>query len=269
MELWNESALALSGRRQKIALGVHSLRAVQPESLWELISIAPKDYAWHIHIAEQVKEVQECEAVLGARPVQWLMENADIDDKWNLVHATHANSGEVEQIIQRQANVVLCPSTEANLGDGLFPLAQFWQQKGSWSIGSDSQVSLSPLEELRWLDYGQRLNSKRRNILCSREGEDSGEVSIQQSLSGGRRAIGMSESCDLRVGDPLDLVVVDSKTPLWQKSEAHRLLSLLIYSTDAGQFKGTITSGQWRVKEGRHVNIDNIAAKWQAARLNY
>src|SRR5690606_12183655 len=137
----------------RIGCALHSLRAVPPEALHAVLSAVPRDMPLHIHIAEQVGEVQDCLALRGARPVAWLLGNAEVDARWTLVHATHLDDTEVQGLAHSGATVALCPTTEANLGDGLFPLRAYLEAGGAFGIGSDSQISVSPVEELRWLEY--------------------------------------------------------------------------------------------------------------------
>jgi len=147
-----------------IGCALHSLRAVPAEAMREVLSALPADSPVHIHIAEQIGEVQDCISIRGAPPVEWLLANAKVDAHWTLVHATHLTDAEVQGIADSGATVAICPTTEANLGDGLFPLRAYLDAGGAWGIGSDSQISVSPVEELRWLEYGQRLQHKQRNI---------------------------------------------------------------------------------------------------------
>ena len=141
----------------RIGCALHSLRAVPADAMRAVLAALPAQTPIHIHIAEQLGEVQDCINVRGARPVEWLLANAAVDAHWTLVHATHLDAPEVRGIAASGATVAICPTTEANLGDGLFPLRAYLDAGGAWGIGSDSQISVSPIEELRWLEYGQRL----------------------------------------------------------------------------------------------------------------
>ncbi|MEO6226541.1 MAG: formimidoylglutamate deiminase, partial [Thermomonas sp.] len=139
----------------RIGCALHSLRAVPADAMRRVVAALPQDSRIHIHVSEQIGEVQDCLAVRNARPVEWLLDNADVDQCWTLVHATHLTGGETRGIARSGATVALCPTTEANLGDGLFPLREYLDAGGAWGIGSDSHCSVSPVEELRWLEYGQ------------------------------------------------------------------------------------------------------------------
>ncbi len=149
----------------RVCPGVHSLRAAPPEIVKEILHYDADEI--HIHVAEQLKEVEACQLYLGAHPVRWLLDQVGLSQKHHLVHATHVDTSELRELASSGAKVVLCPSTEANLGDGIFPFVEYLSYGGRWGIGSDSQVCLDPFEELRSLDYSQRLIHGRRNPLAS------------------------------------------------------------------------------------------------------
>src|SRR3546814_978278 len=144
-----------------------------------VIKALPGDARLHVHIAEQIGEVQDCLAIRGARPVEWLLANAAVDARWTLVHATHLTPEETRGIADSGATVAICPTTEANLGDGLFPLRAYLDAGGAWGIGSDSPISVSPVEDLRWLESGQRLVTHPRNIAVRPWSTHSGETYLQ------------------------------------------------------------------------------------------
>lgn len=235
-----------------IGHGVHSLRAVSTEDLLETHKFCPEKTPFHLHIAEQVKEVEECQQVLGARPVQWLLDNVDINEYTNLVHSTHINESELKGIVERQSNVVICPSTEANLGDGYFPLKKFAELKGHWSIGSDSHIGLCPMEELRWLEYGERLKTLQRNPLCQMAHESSGDILYHQSQLGSQFALGENESQSLKEGNHLTGIVLNSYHPLFYGKAKEGLLSSLIFSGKSTHLLGVLSQGEWVVIEGNH-----------------
>ena len=245
------------GPRQKQGLGIHSLRAIKSKHIKPLVEEAPS-LPWHIHIAEQKKEVLESLEILGQRPVQWLLNHIPVDDNWHLVHATHIDSMEIKALHKQNAHVVLCPSTEGNLGDGFFPLTKY---RGHWSIGSDSHILLNPLEELRWLDYIQRLRQAQRNVLCRQENKTSGEILFNEALYSGQKAAGRPPR-PLEIGQPLDLIVIKPQTTLWKNTSPKHLLSTLIYSTSPSDFIGVITSGQWVVKDGQHALDESSLKDW-------
>ena len=170
-----------------VGMGIHSLRAVEGSDLVEAINSSPPGMPIHIHVSEQLKEVEQALSFLGKRPVEWLLEKLKLNEHYHLVHATHLTEEETVALARSGANVVLCPSTEGNLGDGIFPLRKFQEEGGSWSIGTDSHVGLNPFEELRILDYGQRLTSHRRDTFGYGEIGDSGAFAINMITGAGRK----------------------------------------------------------------------------------
>ena len=192
-----------------VVVGVcaHSLRAVTPVELAALVAGSPRDVPIHIHVAEQLREVEAVERVLGARPVAWLLANADIDARWCLVHATHLDTSERRALARSGAIAGLCPTTEANLGDGLFPLAEHLDGGGAFGIGSDSNVSIDVVEELRWLEYGQRLTTLRRQVAARRIGVSCGEALYSGAVAGGALAVGRNTG-KIAAGFRADLIAL-------------------------------------------------------------
>jgi formimidoylglutamate deiminase len=234
-------------------IGVHSLRAVSPASLATVADVAARDgVPMHIHIAEQQKEVEDCIDALGARPVEWLLANHDVDGHWCLVHATHIDDDELEAIARAGAIVCLCPSTEANLGDGLFPLQAFLEHEGRIAIGSDSHVSVNPFEELRWLEYGQRLVTRQRNIAAVHRAE-TGRSLFEAALAGGAGACGTG-SGRIEEGSNADLVVLDDDSPMLVGHSTRSLLDALVFSGFSLPIDRVMVGGEWLVAEGRHQN---------------
>lgn len=240
------------------ALGVHSLRAVGKNEIKLTFESMQKNIAKHIHIAEQINEVKECEQFYKARPVQWFFNNINTDQYTNFVHATHLDQAELKLLSQSQASVVLCPSTEANLGDGFFPFLNHLKLKGNWSIGTDSNISLSPLEDLRWLEYGERLKLQIRNPLCHKNDIESGEILFTQALSGGRQSAGLQKNSILETGVPLDGFIINANTPLFYHRPLNKIISTLIFAADHSHFIGTMKKGKWIVKDGKHLHFDQL-----------
>ncbi|HKX08656.1 MAG TPA: formimidoylglutamate deiminase, partial [Stellaceae bacterium] len=177
----------------RVGLAHHSLRAVSPDALaaaTAALRALDPEAPVHIHVAEQTREVEQCLAWSGARPVQWLLDYAPVDRSWCLVHATHMDEAETRRLAATGAVAGLCPTTEANLGDGFFPLLPYMEARGRWGVGSDSHVSLSPIEELRWLEYGQRLRERRRALAPLGQPESTGLVLWQSAVAGGAQALG-------------------------------------------------------------------------------
>ncbi len=248
-----------------LGYGIHSLRAVEAEDIKSVLSNKDLNGPFHIHIAEQLKEVEDSKTFLKRRPVEWLLENTEVDHNFHLVHATHLTTSEISGIAESEANVVLCPSTEGNLGDGIFPLREFQELEGRWSIGTDSHIGLNPCEELRLLDYGQRLTSHRRDTFISEDHGQSGEYGFNQALLAGRKAMGNTNKEYFEVGQPFDGVVYDAKVPLLGTSSKDNRLSTIIYSSDATWIKGTIVNGEWVVKDYRHNHRETITKEFTQA----
>lgn len=260
LEASESAARSYSGAT--VAFGIHSLRAVQPADIVTAINEGPKDIPFHIHISEQLKEIDDAKAYLKSRPVEWLLNNTSVNHNFHLVHATHLVASEVDGIAKAGAHVVLCPSTEGNLGDGIFPLRDFQKQGGSWSIGTDSHVGLNPLEELRILDYGQRLISHQRNTFIDSNEPDSGAFGYRHALIAGRKAMGNNNEIYFSEGEPLDAVVYDASVPLLASSSIGNTLSTIIYSGDATMTLGTLINGEWVVKNNQHRQKTDITGNF-------
>jgi formimidoylglutamate deiminase len=252
------------GDALRIGCALHSLRAVPPEAMQAVIAALPRDMPLHIHIAEQVGEVQDCLALRGARPVEWLLANAEVDARWTLVHATHLDDAEVQGIARSGATVAICPTTEANLGDGLFPFREYLQVGGQFGIGSDSHVSQSPIEELRWLEYGQRLQHQRRNIACTPGERHVGDFLWRAALEGGARAAGRPVGA-LEAGRRADLLVLDADHPNLYGTAREDVLGTLVFSGNDNLVRDVLVGGNWMVRGGVHVAQDAIAHRFKQA----
>ena len=239
-----------------IGMGIHSLRAVEANNIIRLCKDKRSKTPFHIHVSEQLKEIEECEAFLGQRPVDWLASHVKMDENFHLVHATHLIDKEVRQITESNANVVLCPSTEGNLGDGLFPLNSFLQQNGHWSIGTDSHIGINPLEEIRILDYGQRLITHNRNTFGNEKTGDNGHITMDSALINGRKAMGITQSNYFEVGQPLDALVVSESHPIIASTSPKNRCNTIVYSGDTSMFKGTIINGKWVIESGIHKDSE-------------
>ncbi len=237
-----------------IALGMHSMRGVEPEIIKELAKSGPQNIPFHIHISEQLKEIEDSIAYLGKRPVEWMLDNVELNDRFHLVHATHLTDSETDALARSKANVVLCPSTEGNLGDGIFPLKRFQDKGGAWSIGTDSHIGLNPLEELRLLDYGQRLVSHKRNTYYSQEIGDGGFYGINKALVSGRKAMNNFNSKYFELGEVFDAMLIDAESPLVSCSSLKNMCATILYGTDASMQFGTISKGKLIVKNGKHID---------------
>jgi formimidoylglutamate deiminase len=193
--------------------------------------------------------------------VQWLLEKLPVNERFHLVHATHLHDDELKKLADSGANVVLCPSTEGNLGDGIFRMKDYVKSGGHWSIGTDSHIGLNPLEELRMLDYRQRLITHHRNTF---DGDGAGYL-IREEIESGRKAMGMRIENHFAVGQPLDAVVYDTGSPLLANTSLKNVLGTLVYSTDSSVNLGTLVNGKWMVKNQRHISGIKIQADFSKA----
>ncbi len=262
----HERATARAGDALNVGIGVHSLRAASRESLSGIAAIAAEqDIPMHLHVAEQQLEVDQCLEAYGARPVQWLIDNFDVGAQWCLVHATHIDADESRALAESGAVVALCPSTEANLGDGLFPLHDFLTHGGQIAIGSDSHVSINPFEELRWLEYGQRLATHSRNVASLRDSHVGSEL-FSRSLEGGALASGQS-IVGLQKGAPADIVVLGDDDPMLVGHGDESRMDALVFSGYPLPVERVMVNGDWQVLDAMHVERNR--ARWDyAAKLN-
>ncbi|NNE66328.1 MAG: formimidoylglutamate deiminase, partial [Pyrinomonadaceae bacterium] len=221
--------------RARIGCGVHSLRAAPIEDVAAIAESSPGDMPFHIHIAEQLKEVDECVAFHGKRPVELLLDSVEIGPRFNLVHSTYMNESELNRVADSRANVVICPTTEGNLGDGIFSLKHFRAKKGSWSIGSDSHIGIDPLEEIRLLDYGQRLVSRSRNTF----GENGSHYAIETAFDAGQSGMGEASTDYFEVGGPLNACIVEPLHPLHILVSNEHLLNSLVYTSGTTWVSGS------------------------------
>ena len=241
----------------RVGCALHSLRAVPDDAMQAVLAALPADARVHVHIAEQIAEVDDCIAVRGARPVAWLLDHADVDARWTLVHATHLDTAEIEGIARSGATVAICPTTEANLGDGLFPLRAYLDAGGAWGIGSDSHISISPVEELRWLEYGQRLATRRRNIAVA-----PGMPSVGDTLLDGVvRSAAASSGFD--AAD--DHIVLDADAPLLAGARAADVVDRWVFSGNRPLVREVHVQGRQVVADGRHALHDAAAVDYAAA----
>ncbi len=258
------------GQDPQVAVGLapHSLRAVTQDSLTAALkgldTLNP-DAPIHIHIAEQTKEVDDCVAWSGERPVAWLMERLPVGRRWCLVHATHMDPAETRALAESRAVAGLCPTTEANLGDGLFNALDYRAANGCWGIGSDSHISASAIEELRWYEYGQRLLHRRRNLLTGgAEEPHCGAWLYRQALAGGAQALGRPIGA-LAPGHRADLLVLDAEHPLLAARQGDAWLDALVFAGNANPIRDVLVGGRRVVANGRHLAEDEIQRRYLAA----
>ncbi len=248
----------------RVGMALHSLRAVPPDAMRVVLESSLADGLVHIHIAEQIGEVQDCLNVRGARPVEWLFDNAPVDARWCLVHATHMTTDETRRLAESGAVAGLCPTTEANLGDGLFLLTAYREAGGVLGIGSDSNISISPIEELRWLEYGQRLMTRHRNIAVSESSASVGENLWGDALFGGAQASGVDIGA-LESGARADFIVLNAESPLLAGRDAENVLDTFLFAGNANLVRDVMVDGEWVVRDFRHRDEDAIAARYRQA----
>ncbi|MGN6150828.1 MAG: formimidoylglutamate deiminase [Lysobacteraceae bacterium] len=244
----------------RVGCALHSLRAVPADAMRATLAALPRDARVHVHVAEQIGEVQDCLAIRGDRPVRWLLDHAEVDARWTLVHATHLEMDEIVGIADRGATVAICPTTEANLGDGLFPLRDFLDAGGRWGIGSDSHISVSPVEELRWLEYGQRLVTRHRNIAATAASPSVGETLLAGVRASAAQATGFA--ADVLAGD---VVTLDPAASQLIAARATDIADRWIFGGNRPAVDTVTVAGRRVVDGGRHGDRDAVAARYADA----
>lgn len=261
-KLFEASKLVIKNySRATIGLSVHSLRAVALTDVAKTVEAAPRDLPFHIHVAEQKQEVADSLAHCNKRPMQWLLENLPVNERFNLVHSTHLDDAELKALAATKAHVVLCPSTEGNLGDGIFRMKEYVRLGGSWCIGTDSHIGINPLEEMRMIDYRQRLITNKRNTF---EG-DAAQYMVNHAVLSGRKAMGVTTIENFAIGQPFDAVVYSASSHLFENTSVKNRLATILYTADTSKVMGTIVAGQWVVKGGHHVNGAALKANFGKA----
>lgn len=246
-----------------VGVAVHSLRAADEAAIQEVASFAAKGkLPVHIHIAEQPKEVQDCLDHTGQRPIEWLLRHLPVDEHWNLVHATQSTPAELQAIAQQGAAIVICPSTEANLGDGVFDYSGFASLKGRWSIGSDSHVTRNWIEELRLLEYSQRLTQGRRNV-AARIGDHTSTAAtlFEAALAGGSAATGRPLGT-IELGHRADFLVLEGQSPALLGVPFEYVLDALVFSSPAARIKDVGVAGHPVVVAGQGGAVRSEASLW-------
>lgn len=249
----------------RIGVSPHSLRAVSPPLLKDLIAglatIDP-DAPIHMHVAEQIKEVNDCLTWSDQRPAEWLLNNMPLDRRWCLVHCTHVTSTEVERLAASGAVVGLCPTTEGNLGDGIFPFMRFRDKGGRYAVGGDSHVSRNPAEELRWLEYGQRLTLRRRNVAASPAQPSVGTNLWREAALNGAQALGRKMG-SIAPGLRADLVVMDANSVDLVGRSGDRIADTLLVCAGTRLVCHVMVGGRWMVRDGRHADQDAITERYR------
>jgi formiminoglutamate deiminase len=261
LEASRRAVRGLDGAR--VGVAPHSLRAVNAAELTALVTLAPTAPV-HLHIAEQIKEVNDCIGWCGRRPVDWLLDHQPVDARWCLVHATHLNHEETHRLAASGAVAGLCPITEANLGDGIFPALEYLDAGGAYAIGSDSNVLVSAAEELRVLEYAQRLVHRRRNVLARGAELSTGRCLFEGAVAGGMQALG----CDWRglaVGADADIVSLNLAHDVLQYRHGDALLDSWIFAGRDRMVDCVWRYGRKVVSDGQHIRRDAIRARYRSA----
>jgi formimidoylglutamate deiminase len=263
-----QRTLATSGRTLVNAgVSIHSLRAAAPASITELLErVGERDIPIHIHIAEQMQEVRDCLAHTSRRPIEWLADALPIDARWQLVHATHTQHAEIEAVAASGAGIVICPSTEGNLGDGLADLPTWLQHGVPMAIGSDSHVCRQWNEELRWLEYGQRMHVQKRNVAASPTTGQSATAArlFEAAISAGGTAAGQKK-WGLTVGARADMLVLNPQASGLLGIPSSHVLDAYVFACDAPAIRDVFVAGQQVISHGKHGQEDVIAQRFVRA----
>jgi formimidoylglutamate deiminase len=252
---------------RKLGISPHSLRAVTAELLSEVIAALDRLDASapiHIHIAEQTKEVDDCLAWSGKRPVEYLMEHFDLSPRWCAIHATHMSEAETVSLAKSGTIAGLCPTTESNLGDGIFPADRYLAGRGAIAIGSDSHITVSPAEDLRQLEYSQRLRDRARNVLADAPGHSTGRRLFDAALSGGAKSMAQPVGA-IAPGLRADICVLDAEHPILIGRKGDAVVDSWIFSGGNPCVKDMFVAGQHVVADRRHVREDAIASAYRKA----
>jgi formiminoglutamate deiminase len=257
-----EGARALVATLEDGVVGIapHSLRAVSAENLRDVLA-AVADGPVHIHVAEQVKEVDDCLAWSGQRPVSWLLDHTAVDSRWCLIHATHLDAAEIRRLGDSAAVAGLCPITEANLGDGIFPGVEYLNAGGAFGVGSDSNIAISAAGELRQFEYSQRLKHRGRNLAARGEGQSTGRSLYDGALRGGAQALGRRIGA-IEVGYRADVVVLAADHPDLAALSGDRWLDAYIFAAGSGAVDAVMVAGKSVVAKGRHTRREEIRRRY-------
>jgi formimidoylglutamate deiminase len=246
---------------RRLGISPHSLRAVTPELLRTVLDAVGVETRVHIHLAEQTKEVEDCVAWSGKRPTEFLLDAFDVSNRWCAVHATHMTDAETLRLAKSGAIAGLCPTTEANLGDGIFPAGVFMKQGGAIAIGSDSQITISPAQDLRMLEYSQRLRDRTRNALASGPGISTGRTLLDAVLKGGAQCLDQPTGA-IAVGRRCDIAVLDDECPSMVGRSCDAALDAWIFSADNAAVKDVIVGGRHVVKDRQHFDQARIQERF-------
>ena len=260
------AALAQRAGEHGYVLGVapHSLRAVTEEELAKIVRLAPARAPIHIHAAEQTREVDDCCRHSGMRPVEWLLAHAGVDERWCLVHATHMTDREVTGLAASGAVAGLAPSTEADLGDGIFRAEAYRQAGGRFGIGTDSNTKIDPFAEVRQLEWSQRLRLRRRNVLVAEGRQPIGSTLWREAARGGAQALAQPIG-SIAVGRRADLLVLDANEPALAGQPTEFALDAAIFGPCRTPVRDVMCAGRWIVRDGHHARERDVFARFRAA----
>lgn len=261
LDLAQRAEAAASRYDFQFGVAPHSLRAVPPQALKELLAARPSGPV-HMHVAEQTREVDDCIAWSGRRPVEWLFDNVPVDSRWCLIHATHTSETEIALMAKSGAVAGLCPITEANLGDGIFSAKSFLEGGGLFGIGSDSQIEINAPGELRQLEYSQRLSHRARNVLSTRSDTSTGRELYDRALTGGAQALARAAGA-LAPGNLADIVILDVDHPGLAQVTGDRWLDAYIFASPANAVRDVFVAGKHLVSGGRHRDRERIAQAYK------
>ncbi len=244
-----------------VGVAPHSLRAVTPDELAQVVALAGA-VPVHIHAAEQVAEVEQCLGWSGVRPVQWLLDHAPVDRRWCLIHATHLDDTEASQLAARGAVAGLCPVTEANLGDGIFPAVKYLSAGGAFGVGTDSNVSIDVADELRQLEYSQRLRDRARNVIGGGDHRSTGRVLFEGAVRGGAQALGVA-GAGITSGARADLFSLSSDAVSFVERSGDALLDSWIFAGGGDRIDCVWRAGRKRVSAGKHEAREGVENRYR------
>lgn len=255
--------IALTDPSINVGIAPHSLRAVTPEGMHAVVEAA-RSGPIHIHAAEQIKEVEDCVAWSGRRPVEWLLDEMNADRRWCLIHSTHMTEDETKRLARAGAVAGLCPLTEGSLGDGIFNASDYLRAEGRFGIGTDSNIDIDVALELRQLEYSQRLKHQGRNLIATVEGESNGERLFTETLRGGTQALDRPIGA-IEAGKHADIVVLDDAHPDFASAGVNRWLDEWIFVAGRTAVRNVMARGKWVVQNGQHIHRESITLKYKAA----
>ncbi len=261
------AAFHLPSPRLRLGIAPHSVRAVDALMLTELVDAATRLDATmpiHMHVSEQTGEVAECIATHGTTPLAWIADLVDVDARWCFIHATHLTTSEMRRLAATRACIGLCPMTEANLGDGIFEFVPWFEARAPWSIGGDSHVCVSPFEELRQLEYSQRLRSRVRNVSADEASPDVPANLWRGAAAGGAQAVSQPTGA-LAPGKRADFAVLDGAHLDFEGLRASAMLGVALFSGNSNRVRDVFVNGRPAIEQGRHPREEESSAAFRAA----